>query len=425
MPDDTAEVPTTHSEDMQVDRIGYVDTEGRLFTIAPDGTDQQPLVGEALVRMDVGGSPLASSLRVESFFTWPTWSPDGSKIAASQVQVVNDQIESSIQIIDVADGRMARVYSNEDTRVYVADNAPHYLYWSPDSRLLGFLIATEQGLTLLVEDTHNPSVPVEVESDARLYFHWAPDGEAMVVHAGQAIQLVRRPFDTGASQHIARSRGFFFVPALSPDGTLMAYTKGEVGEGEQETAYQLLVGKTGAAHEARRLLQVGRFSAFRWSPDGSELAVADTQTLDPGFFDRLRVVSADGATLRNIAEEEIIAFYWAPAGDKIAWVGRADDERSLEWSVASRAGDSVQRLFRFQPSPDVVVMLRFFDQYAYSHSPWSPDSTRLVVAGTQDAASSGRNGQSPTGNRVFVLDASGAAPPQEIATGNLAFWSWN
>ena len=93
--------------------------------------------------------------------------------------------------------------------------------------------------------------------------------------------------------------------------------------------------------------------------------------------------------------------------------------------MASRTGDSVQRLFRFQPSSDVLSMLSFFDQYAYSHSPWSPDGTRLVVAGTQEASLGSSNGQSPTGDRVFVLEVSGATPPKEIAAGSLAFWSWN
>ena len=70
-------------------------------------------------------------------------------------------------------------------------------------------------------------------------------------------------------------------------------------------------------------------------------------------------------------------------------------------------------------------MLSFFDQYAYSHSPWSPDSSQLVVAGTQTMPFERRNGDTPTGARVFVLSIDPAVPPQEIAEGTLAFWSWN
>ena len=422
-PEDTPEVATAGPEEVRVDRITYVDSQGDLFTIGPDGTNQRRLTGQSPVREDVGGAPLARSLQVNNFYAWPTWSPDGTKLAVSRVQVVNNQPKFSIHVIYVMDGRVAPIFTNEEARL-VADGSPHYLYWSPDSRFLGFTIAGNRGLTVFVEDTLNPSVPTEVETNAPLYFHWAPDGQSMVVHAGDAVKLVRKPFDTSTPQLLARSHGFR-VPALSPDGTRVAYSMDEPREEGVATQYGLFIGQAGTPHQARQVLQVGSLSAFLWSPDGNELAVADRQDPSSPYFQRLRVVSADGATVRSIAEEPVIAFYWSPAGDKIAWVGLAPEERLFEWAVAPRTGDSVQRLFRFQPSAYVLTMLNFFDQYAYSHSPWSPDSTRLVVAGTQEASLGRRNGQAPSGDRVFVLEVSGATPPKEIAAGNLAFWSWN
>ena len=82
-------------------------------------------------------------------------------------------------------------------------------------------------------------------------------------------------------------------------------------------------------------------------------------------------------------------------------------------------------LFRFRPSGEVFTMLSFFDQYAYSHSPWSPDSSRLVMAGSEGPVAERRNGHTPTGSRIYVVDAVGDASPQEIAQGSVAFWSWN
>ena len=101
------------------------------------------------------------------------------------------------------------------------------------------------------------------------------------------------------------------------------------------------------------------------------------------------------------------------------------DSRAFQWKVASSAGGDVRELFNFQPSADFLTMLSFFDQYAYSHSPWSPDSSSLVVAGTRDPVAGRRNGETPTGDRIFVLDVTGATAPAGIATGTLAFWSWN
>jgi len=70
-------------------------------------------------------------------------------------------------------------------------------------------------------------------------------------------------------------------------------------------------------------------------------------------------------------------------------------------------------------------MLTFFDQYAYSHLPWSPDGTWLVVTGTKTEPFARRNGETPKGDRVYILDVEGVAPLSELAEGNLAFWSWN
>ena len=70
-------------------------------------------------------------------------------------------------------------------------------------------------------------------------------------------------------------------------------------------------------------------------------------------------------------------------------------------------------------------MLSFFDQYAYSHSPWSPDGKSLVVAGSKGEVARRSNGLTPTGDRIYVLDAEGGAAPRDLGAGVLAFWSWN
>ena len=49
----------------------------------------------------------------------------------------------------------------------------------------------------------------------------------------------------------------------------------------------------------------------------------------------------------------------------------------------------------------------------------------MVVAGVRGRPLGSTNGQTPTGDRVFILDAVGDAPPLDLAAGTLAFWSWN
>ena len=300
----------------------------------------------------------------------------------------------------------------------VARGAPHYVYWSPDSRYLAFIASTEAGLTLFIGDSTSNEEPVVVPGGAPLYFHWAKNSDSLLIHTGAEVKLAQKPF-TGTPQSLLTTTSPFRAPALSPDGGRFAYIQAN------PTGVALFVAAVDGQSDAVKLADVGALSAFAWSPDGQELAVADQQGETNPIFQRLLIISADGEQIRTVGEGQILAFYWSPLGDKIAWVVIDTETRTFEWMVADRTGEGTKSLFRFQPSNDVFTMLSFFDQYAYSHSPWSPDGTQLVVAGKIEPASGRRNGQTPSGDRVFVLAATGAPEPRDIAAGTLAFWSWN
>jgi len=361
---------------------------------------------------------VAQSLDLSTVYAWPTWSPDGSKLAASRLQVSGNRAELSIQVIDAITGRASTVYQNDPSAfTLVAQTAPHYLYWSPDNHSLAFIAGTAEGLTLFVVDTADPGNQVAVHTGAPIYFHWAGDGNSILLHAGADVKLVEKPF-TGA-RGLASDTVGFRAPALSPDGHLLAYSVASPAGG------LLMVAETANPSAARAVLPVGVLAAFMWSPDGAELAVVDQQDTNSAIFQRLRVVAADGSATRTITEELVLAFYWSPNGERIAWAALDREEQVFNWKVPPSSGAPVRQLCRFQPSNQVFAMLSFFDQFAYSHSPWSPDSSQLVVAGTLAPIFSRRNGQTPTGDRIFILDVAGEAAPREIASGTLACWSWN
>jgi Tol biopolymer transport system component len=177
--------------------------------------------------------------------------------------------------------------------------------------------------------------------------------------------------------------------------------------------------------QARKIMDVGPVSAFLWSPDGTHLLVGDQSNPRVPVFDRLILVPVGDGPLTTLSTEGVLAFYWAPTGDKLAWVAVNSAQQEMEWVVSSKDRSDVKRLFSFKPSGEVFIMLSFFDQYAHSHSPWSPDGKSLVVAGSKGEAARRSNGRTPTGDRVYVLDAEGGAAPRDIGAGILAFWSWN
>ena len=465
---ETAESPESAENDtpgtgaslnLSVDRIAYIGPYGDLFTVNPDGSGQRRLTGVSQVRSrqaDPAGpaSPAdaAAFYRVQDLdfnesYAWPTWSPDGARLAVSRVRITpNRSLEVSVQVIDAVTGLSRIVYEN-DVPALIADGAPHYLYWSPDGEYLSFLAATRQGLTLFVVNPDTAEGAVALERGAPLYFSWGGNGQSLIVHSREAVKLLQKPFDPAGALLLVNSLGFR-TPALSPDGRRWALVSGDgsgtessgesggavsVGDGED-----LAVGRAG-----RPILDTGPLVAFMWSPDGRTLAVADNPDPQGRIFRRLRLVDADGGNPRTLVEDSLLAFYWSPNGERLAWVGVDAEEQVFEWNVIAPSGvdgggpadltnpenlaasAAGRKLFRFRPSGEVFTMLSFFDQYAYSHSPWSPDSSRLVVAGSEGPIAERRNGHTPTGARVYVLDAVGNAPPQEIAQGSVAFWSWN
>ena len=444
---------------VSVDRIVYVGTGGDLITIKGDGTDPQQLTGNNQLRAEspepvgppepqspgarqISAAFLSQTLNFSQFYAWPTWSPDGAKLAVSRVQVRSEREATvSIQVIDAITGRADTIYTNE-VPALIADGVPHYLYWAPDGQSLGFIAATPRGLTLFVSSVVSPiasnEVPLTVETGAPLYFSWAADSRGLLFHSGPEIKLVPCLSDGGSSLALGSDEGFrvpAYSPAASPAGPRLAYAT------HNEDGGLLLVAISGDLEPAQPVLETGPFSAFLWSPDGTRLAVADRLDSGGPTFQRLRVVSivepsrdsGEGAQadpqvdsqIQTIAAEDLLAFYWSPDGQRLAWVALDPEQRLFQWRVSGSDGADPKDLFRFQPSGDFFTLLSFFDQYAYSHSPWSPDSSQLVVAGSPEQAFERRNGHTPTGSRIFVLDVAGGNPPLEIAAGTLAFWSQN
>jgi len=425
-PPNGAESTSAEAPEVSVDRIIYVSPGGDLITIKADGSSSQRLTGGTQLRSgpagpavsQVGGPLPAQSLDFNNFYAWPTWSPDDTRLAASRVQATGDrELQVSVQIIHATNGRAETVYTNEMPAL-IAEGVPHYLYWSPNGRYLAIIASAPQGLTLFVVDTQSNGDPVAVETGAPLYFSWAADGNSILIHVGNEVKLIESPFDSSYSKLLATTEGFR-VPAFSPDGHRLAYPV------HNESGGSLLISDSTNPDHPETVLDLDSFSSFMWSPSGDGLAVADQPHPGASVFQRLRVVSADGTSVHTVAEEPLMAFYWSPNGELIAWVSLVPEEQMFQWKVASRQGESVRQLFRFHPSGDTFTMLSFFDQYAYSHTPWSPDSSHLVVAGSPEPSFERRNGHTPTGSRVFVLDIQGTGQAHDIAAGTLAFWSRN
>jgi len=404
--------------------IVYVSTGGDVLTINDDGTNHRQLTGitqDHAAREDSGGGETPypsgrSTLNFDQFYSWPTCSPDGTKVAVSRVALENEVPKTvSINVIDLETGTEKVFYTNE-LPALIADGVPHYVCWSPDSRSLAFIAPTPQGLGLFVSSLDSNQENL-VGLGSPMYFSWAPNSQELVIHSRADVSRVIDPLLGNSHVVNVGSYDGFRVPAYSPDGKYIASVL-PFNDGGMITLSA--VDSQGPPED---IISVGSYSALLWSPGGDKLAVADRVSSGGPIFQRLRVVSLKGKQIQVIATEDIMAFYWSPDTHLLAWVGLDPDRQLFKWRVSESDRENGRDVFYFQPSAEFFMLLNFFDQYAYSHNPWSPDSSNLLVAGSPEQAFERRNGHTPTGSRVFLVDVSGSVAPLEMAAGSLGFWS--
>ena len=387
----------------------------------PDGSELTQLTGDLGARESSPSSVRPQQLRMNEYYTWPTWSSDGRRLAASHVIVEESRTEITLQVLDARTGHSNIVYENNQAGL-VADGAPHYIYWAPIGDQVSFLASTSEGLALFVWDGTSGRPAAQISLGAPLYYQWSKDAQAMALHVGSELIWASPPSAVPSRQSF-HTAGNFRVPAVSPDGSTLAYVDRTI----EGTA--LYVAPTSDLSQAEQVLDLGWSSSLMWSPDGTQIAVADQSISRTQLFDRLMLVPADGGAPTSLvsarSSDDIWAFFWAPTSERLAWVTVNGASQELEMRVSSIDGAEIKNIFDFRPSAEVFIMMSFFDQYGHSHSLWSPDGQSLVVAGSKGEAARRSNGRTPTGDRIYVLDANGIEGPKDLGPGVLAVWSWN
>jgi TolB protein len=410
----TTQAPVSTAE-APLGLIAYVGNDGNIYTIVRDGKQPNAITRDANLH--------PSSGEVGRIYQYPTWAPDGQRLAFVRFSLSESGPEISL-VSALSDGKKAvDTFTSQEFQ-------PFYLSWSPDSKTIAFLGNDASGglAQYLVAGVGGKSKLID--SGQPYYWDWSPDSSTLLVHIGGAHS--RNPDahltfvglnGTNPKQELDIKPGIFDAPAWSPAGDVVAIAaQNEAGDDELT-----LAGPDGKVKKV--LVHLSGPVAFAWSPKGVHLAYAVTNTEGRAPVVHLFVMDSTQPDLqKQVAKGEMLAFFWSPDGQKIAYfmlgsgspatasfqkVAQRQPSANLVVWVYDRVSGDAKEVTAFVPTASFQQILPFYSQYQRSGTIWSPDSQSLVLSGID-----------PSGqNAIYTVGADGGQL-QKIADGELAFWSW-
>lgn len=370
-------------------RIVVGTASGEVYLINPDGSE----------RLDLAGGQKPNGLQ-------PVWSPDGRKIAWSEVGPSSNSIVSTDA--DGTDAQRART-----------PFSGYFGYWDPTATRLGFLGNAPPGTGLVIDEGSGADLDVVVDSDTFYFFSWSPDGTRWIVHSGSGLHTMDL---AGNRTKIDLPDALFRAPIWTQEGDVLVAIANQgrnvIARVDPDTL------------EFEELLEVGQITNFVLDPTGRLLVVetieeatdgrdlgnnvtAIAQTDAPVTSVLLYDMSSGAVT--QIHDQRIGAAWWSPDGNKLAMLVNEDvpQPQFAQWLVWSRT--EIFRSDRFVPTRTFAsAYAPFYDQFAQSVSPWSPDSSRFVFTGTDEDGTRG----------LFVQPATPDTAPEWVADdAAIAFWS--
>jgi Tol biopolymer transport system component len=222
---------------------------------------------------------------------YPTWSPDGTRIAYYSYLGNKDWV---IKVIDVDGGEPRQLTDNG-----ICDGAPH---WSPDGSRIAY------------------SSDAECAGDHREIYVMNADGS-------EQQNLTQDPADD-------------FGFSWSPDGRQMAFTSDRDGNFE---IYLLDIAQAeqGSGDPQRLTDNLAQDYMPAWSPDGTQIALVS----DRDGNDEIYLMDVDGDNVQRLTDEDADDWFptWSPDGAQLLFNSKRDGG-DLDVYVMNRDGTHVRRL---------------------------------------------------------------------------------
>ena len=440
-----------------------VGTEGAWTpTWSPDGRLLYQVVPEGKLHLiNADGTGVVALTNGPGHDSYPSWSPDGTRIAFASDRSGNYQVH----VMD-ADGTDVQRLTTSSAQDVQPD-------WSADGSLLAFTRSSASGDTIFTmrPDGTAPAPLAAGAGASGLTPRWSPDGTRLAVtfddggtpnievmrsdgsrrarvltdasaeswqpvtpvtgrlvfYSNESPQRLWTANPDGSDQRLlipGEQTGFDAYPAWSPDGGKVAFLSARGG------GFSIWV----VDADGTDLHEVGGTpspSPPAWSPDGSRLAYSSGNGMTAPI--RIRIIDLDGSNDAEVPGQSEPAIFpaWSPDGQRIAFTSDPgirvmDADGSNPVQLTTEPDDDTPdwspdgRLIAFSRSGDVHVMapdgtgVRDVTGTADPDEvtpKWSPDGSRIAFLAYPDAGSS----------YVATMDADDGGDRQ-TATGVPATW---
>ncbi len=216
---------------------------------------------------------------------------------------------------------------------------------------------------------------------------------------------------------------------------------------EKKVSNRLIMCDVNDPKNRRVLCRFSGIMAFKLSPDGKKLVTMitdpstgqDELTLCTGDFSPDSVVQDGNAPRRGRQQRQteadiilstpytrVLAFFWSPDSRRLLFLSsiRGSSAGAAQWATFDTETNRVVRYQKFVLSGIYIHCLNFFDQFAASMTPWSPDSAAFCYPGRElTDAEKERDENAPTSSPSSPLLAS-LLLNRESAGDSKSFSAW-
>jgi hypothetical protein len=326
---------------------------------------------------------------------WPSWSAGGA-LAISDVETGRGESVATLQVVHARDPALQpSTIARDSPAALIAPRTAHYVLWRDDGEELCYVAPSEGSLALFAAAPSGLEPPRRLLSGAPLFVSWEPGGARLAVHHGSELSIV--DVTSGSMSPVSQHAAGFRTPVYRDDGGWLAFAEPATATTGVDVC---IVGPDGSGR--RLVAQVNGGVALAFRPGSRELTIGVTRSPDSGVFDELLMVDPASGGRRRIFKGPLVAYWWAPAGDRLAVVvpWQTGDGRHQVQIVAA-GGTVLASAEPLVPSQDLRTVLAFFDQYGLSHRLWAPDGSGLVVAGRLVSDGIASSFSDPPGDCVY------------------------